>query len=298
MTKSDFSKIKVKFISRGNTVKVRRIRDGHVPEVTEFNFAIVEFGDFFNPLKNKSLAESKRIKKSTKNFRVLAYEYPKIVTPATKTITRLANLPNQPYKNNKNRFLYQKALAEICWLMVQESRAEGINGTLGLLLERGALLIGAFYNYPHENLARIIAKRLDYENGEFGLGLSNLILPKDVKKFNVLHIQEDCIATGDSIAGTVLALKEKGISFNEIKIDAAVAVQTGAEFLQKFLKYLNVERVMIRVGALCFKMDEHFYLRKNNQYFVGDMGEWSKILPKSLDKLAWWNKNRLDCHKK
>lgn len=296
MTKSDFSKIKVRFIPQGKTVKVRRIRDGHVPEVSEFNFAIVEFGDLFNHLKNKSLAMSERIKKSSKNFRVLAYEYPKIVTPATKAIIKLANLPNQPYKNNKNRFLYQKALSEIYWLMVQESAQEGINETLGLLLERGALLIGAFYNYPHEHLARIVAKRLDYKNDEFGLGLSNLILPEDVKRFNVLHIQEDCIATGDSIAGTVLALKEKGISFNEIKIDAAVAVQTGVEFLQKLLKYLNVKRVMIRVGALCFRMDEHFYLRKNNQYFVGDMGEWSQILPKSFDRLAWWNKNRLDYH--
>jgi len=33
---------------------------------------------------------------------------------------------------------------------------------------------------------------------------------------------------------------------------------------------------------------------KNNKYFVGDMGEWSKILPKRFDKFACWNKNRLD----
>lgn len=294
MRKYDFSKIKVRFIPQGKTVKVRRIRDGHVPEVTEFNFAIVEFGNFFDDNKDKALTVSKRKEKSTKNFRVLAYEYPKIVIPAIKTITRLANLPNQPYQNNKTRFLYQKALAKIYGIMAQESWREGINDTLGFLLERGSLLIGAFYNYPHDYIGRLVAKRLDYESGQFGLGLSNLILPEDVKRFNVLHIQEDCVATGDSIGGTILALKERGIMFDEVQIDTVVVTQTGAEFLQKYLKYLGVKRIIIKTGALCFRLDEHFYLRKNSKYFVGDMGEWSRILPKNFDKVAWWNKNRLD----
>ncbi|MBL7150326.1 hypothetical protein ISS86_00130 [Candidatus Microgenomates bacterium] len=294
MKKADFSKIKVKFIPQGKTVKVRRLKEGHIPEVTEFNFAIVEFDSLFERFRDKSLAISKRRKKSTKNFRVLAYEHPQIINPAIKTIIKLANLTNKPYKNHKNRFLYQKALAEIYKIMAQKSYREGINNSLGLLLERGALLIGAFYNYPRGHLAKITAKRLDYENGEFGLGLSNLVLPKNVRRFKALHIQEDCIATGDSIVGTVLALKEKGIIFNEIRIDAAVVVQTGVEFIQKILKYLGIKKVIIRTGDLCFKMNEHFYLMKNNKYFVGDMGEWTGILPKSFDKLAWWNKNRLD----
>ena len=183
--------------------------------------------------------------------------------------------------------------------MAQESWREGINDTLGLLLERGALLIGAFYNYPHDYIARVVAKRLDYENGEFGLGLSNLVLPKDERRFKKLHIQEDCVATGDSIGGTILALKEKGFFFDEVQIDAAVVVQTGAEFLRQYLKYLGVKKVVIKTGVLCFKIDEHFYLKRTkeesyqgNEYFVGDMGEWSRPLPRSFNQLAWWNRKR------
>lgn len=294
MTKGDFSKIKVRFVPEGKTVKIRGLKNDYAPELTEFNFAVVEFGHLFDSLRNKTMPLFKRKEKTSKNLRILLYEQPRLIKPAIKTIIKLANLPYQAYRNSKSRFLYQKSLAKIYRPMVQESRQRRINNTLALLLERGALLIGAFYHYPHDCLARIIAKRLDYKNGEFGLGLSNLILPKGLKRFKVLHIQEDCIATGNSIAGTVLALKEEGLFFNEIQIDAAVASQTGAEFLQNYLKYLGVKKATIKTGALCFKLDNRFYLKKNGQYFVGDMGKWSQILPKRFDRVAWWNKNRLD----
>jgi hypothetical protein len=82
-------------------------------------------------------------------------------------------------------------------------------------------------------------------------------------------------------------------------------VQTGVEFITQFLKELGVKKVIIKAGALCFRMDDNFYLRrtaeegyKNNEFFVGDMGEWSKILPTKFNKQAKWNKDRLDYKQK
>lgn len=300
-TLKQFSKIKAKFVSKGKTVRVKRAKEGHFPEITEFNFAIVKFCHLFDCVKDKALPFSQRMTKSTKDFRVLAFEKPEVFKPALKTITELANLPGKPYRDPQKRFLYQEALGKVYSMLVQESWQAGIKETLGFLLERGSLLVGAFYNYPPGHLARIVAKRLDYASGAFGLGLSYLRLPKNIKRFKKLHIQEDCVATGDSIAGTILALKKKGIVFNEIQIDAAVVTQTGVEFLQKYLKYLGVKRVGFKIGALCFKLDKHYYLKRtkeegyrHDEFFVGDMGEWSRILPKSFDKVAWWNKNRID----
>lgn len=304
MKKNNFSKIKVRFIPKGRTNKIKRFKEGHIPEITEFNFAIVEFGNYFDYVKDKTLPVSLRKKISTKKLQVLALNQPKVFNPILNTITKLANLKNNSFKNNKKRFIYQEALSKICGSFAKESWQNGINNTLALILERGAILTGAFYNYPREYQARIIAKRLDYENGKFGLGLSNLKLPKNLKKFNKLHIQEDCIATGDSIGGTVLALKEYGLKFSQVQIDAAVVVQTGAEFLLKFLKYIGIKNITINAGGLCYKMDQHFYLQrtkeegfKGTEFYVGDMGNWSKILPKIYNKVAWWNKNRLDYKK-
>lgn len=301
MNISDFSKFKVKFVPKGKSIKVKRLKEGHIPEVVEFNFAIVEFGRFFDQVKDKSLPVSKRIKKSTNHLRILAYERPGLILPALRTITRLANLPGKPYEDAKKRFTYQQAIGKINWLMAQEAWKEGINKKLGLLLERGSLLTGAFYNYPQDHLARVVAKRLDFEDGQFSLGLSDLVLPKNWKRFNKLHIQEDCIATGDSIAGLILALKEKGIFFNDIQVDVVVATQNGIKFLQRYLKYLGIKNLVFKTGGLCFRLGKHFYLRRTreegcqkDEFYVGDMGGWSTILPKSFDKAAWWNKNRLD----
>lgn len=299
LLKKDFSRIKVKFVPQGKRIRIRKFRKGHAPELTEFDFAIVEFNDIFNEFKNKALSINRRRKRSSQNLEIFEKKYPNLIKPAVANITQLANSSHFS-KDPKKRILYQKSLAEIFRLM-RASLTEDFASAAVLVLERGAILVNSFYNSKRNNLIRVIAKRLDYDNGNFGLGLANLRLPDDIKKFKKLHIQEDCIATGDSIGGTILALKKKGIIFNEVQIDAAVVVQTGAEFLRQYLKYLGVQKVVIKTGALCFKVDEHFYLRRikeedyrGNEYFVGDMGAWSEKLPETFNKIACWNKDRLN----
>lgn len=297
--KKDFSRIKVKFAPQGKKIRIRKFRKGHVPELTEFDFAIVEFNDIFNEFKNKALSINRRRKRSSQNLEIFEKKYPNLIKPAVANITQLANSSHFS-KDPKKRILYQKSLTEIFRLM-RASLTEGFASAAVLLLERGAILVNSFYQSKKDRLIRIVAKRLDYKNGKFGLGLADLRLPKNIKKFKKLHIQEDCIATGDSIAGTLLALKEKNIFFDQVLIDVAAATQTGVEFLFAYLKFLGIKKTIIRTGALCFKLDNHFYLKrtkeegyKRDEYFVGDMGAWSEKLPMKFNKIAWWNKNRLD----
>jgi hypothetical protein len=296
----NFSKIKVQFVPKGKTIKVKRFKEGHIPEVTEFDFAVVDFGSVFKSIQDKSIPVKRRITKSNHQIKILSAENSKIKYAMLK-VTRLANLPKEPYKDPKKRFQYQESLSKVCQPMVDEIYKEGTEGALALLMERGAILIGAFYNFPVQQIARVVAKRLDKADGTFGLGLSDLRLPPHMERFTKLHIQEDCIASGDSIGGLVLVLKEKGIFFEEIQIDCPAATQFGVEFLTQFLAWLGVEKVTFKVGALVYALDEHYYLRRtedegfeNEEFVVGDMGEWSKRLPRSYNAKAWWNKNRLD----
>ena len=298
--KKNFSKIKIKLIPKGERIGVRKFRKGHTPELTDFDFAIVELDNVFDKLKNKAVSPNKRRKKSCQRLKIFEKKYPSLIKPAIVNITQLANSPSDFSKNSEKRLLYQKSLAEIFKLMKKNLPAEFANSAV-LVLERGAILINSFYNSKKNNLIRVIAKRLDYKDGKLGLGLANLSLSKNIKKFKRIHVQEDCIATGDSIGGALLALKEKNIFFEDVLIDVAVATQTGVEFLLAYLRFLGIKKTIIRTGALCFKLDNHFYLKrtkeegyKGNEYFVGDMGAWSKKLPVKFNKIAWWNKNRLD----
>lgn len=294
----DFSKAKVMFVKKGESIKVKRFKEGHKPEVVSFNFAVVDFGTMFKGVRGQSLPSDLRITESTPEIQIVGSEDADI-REALAEVTRLANLPGKPYEDEEKRYLYQKALAKVCKPMVAKIHKEGIDKVLGLLIERGALLIGAFYDFPEDQVARVLAKRLDKADDTLGLGLSDLRLPPNVERFTKLHIQEDCIATGDTISGLILALKKKGIFFDEVQIDCPAATQVGIEFIIAFLNWLGVKKILIKTGALVYALDDHYYLRRtaeegyrNREFFVGDMGEWSKKLPVSYNKIAWWSKYR------
>jgi hypothetical protein len=294
----DFSKVKVMFVKKGESLKVKRFKEGHKPEIVSFNFAVIDFGPMFKEVRGQSLPSNLRINESTPEIQIVGSEAADIKR-ALAEVTRLANLPTEPYEDEEKRYLYQKALARVCKPMVDKIHKEGIDKVLGMLIERGALLIGAFYDFPEDQVARVLAKRLDKADDTLGLGLSDLRLPPNMERFTKLHIQEDCIATGDTISGLILALKKKGIFFDEIQIDCPAATQVGIEFIIAFLKWLGVKKVLINTGALVYALDDHYYLRRTIEegyedkgFFVGDMGEWSKKLPVSYNKTAWWNKNR------
>lgn len=295
----DFEGVIVEFVPDGETIRVERFKEGHIPEVKEFDFAVVDFGSIFDRVRSKTIPSKDRIKKSSDQIEILSLADPSLQSSLTQ-VTKLANEKGIPYEDDQKRYLYQKALGTICRPMVTSIQAEGVANTLGMLMERGALLIGGYFDFPDDHISRIVAKRLDKSDGTFGLGLSDLRLPKDISKFKKLHIQEDCIATGDSIGGLILVLKEKGITFEDIQIDCPVATQFGVEFLIQFLEWLGVPKLKFKVGTLVYSLSDHYYLLRtteegydNGEFFVGDMGEWSRILPESYNQRAWWNKVRL-----
>jgi len=239
----------------------------------------LDFGTTFSWMRGQEIPAPRRIKGNKsfeKNFKV---------------ITRLANLSGKPYEDDDKRFKYQENLSKICLPMVNQNT----KGKLALIIERGAVLIASFFNFPKNQLILVRAKRIK-SNNSLGLELSNFRIPKDCKKYNQLVILEDCIATGDTIFGCILSLQKMGIDFEKIEINCPLSSQFGYEYLKKSFKKLT-----INFGTIAYGLDENFYIRRtaeegypNKDFYVGDMGEWSKKLPAKFDKIAWWNKNRLD----
>ena len=85
-------------------------------------------------------------------------------------------------------------------------------------------------------------------------------------------------------------LSNKGILFNRIIINCPVATQQGMEFLKKKIKNLE-----LNISLIAYRLNQDFYIMRNkNKFLVGDMGNWSKKLPPSFNKKAFWNEKRLD----
>lgn len=236
--------------------------------------AIVNFGDVFNDLKNYSQTP----KKQNPILEKIGLE-----------ITKLANLPNKAYEDPKLRFKYQNNLCQLCQPLVAKYKTCADRETLNVVIERGAILVNAFFPINKDNLLRVTGKRIKKKTC-LGVRFSNFSLPKDLKKFKTLSIQEDCIATGDTITGLLIILNRKGFKFKKIIVNCPVATRQGAEFLLK--KFPDLQ---LNISLYAYRLNKDFYImRDEKKYFVGDMGEWSKILPKEFDQKAIWNKNRLD----
>jgi hypothetical protein len=264
------------------------------PKKNSYNFCVVNFGKAFSKLKNKLVPKEKRWTKSSSIVKILSSEKPRPVNTALDKITEIAN---SEQVTAEKRFKYQIALASIFKFFGKPTPS----GSIGFILERGGILIESFYNYPHKKLGRIIAKRLEFKNGDFGLGLSDLKMPNKNKNIKHLHILEDCIASGDSLVGLLIALSKRGYSFDQITIDAAVMSQSGIKYIQKAANDLSIPLIRFRTGGICYYLDEHYYLRRtkeegynNQEYYVGDMGDWGAKLPDAFNAKAPWNNQRLD----
>ena len=156
----------------------------------EFDYAVVDFGNVFVPSRNKTVPTSNRISNSSSQITIWGNKK-KEIRKCSKEITRLANIEGNPYEQAESRFEYQKNLYCICRPMVEEASEKGYEDTMVLLLERGAILIGAFYDSPKDQIARVVAKRLDRADGSFGLGLSNMRFPESKKNYRKLYIHLD-----------------------------------------------------------------------------------------------------------
>ena len=124
--------ISIKNIKKGKSIKVKRLKEGHIPEITEFNTAVISFGSIFNKYKNFTVAGKNRIKQSRPEFRIIMFE--QNLKAELKVLSHLANSGNP--NDAEERFLYQKTLSKIYQAMVEESNKENEKDKLVLLLER------------------------------------------------------------------------------------------------------------------------------------------------------------------
>jgi len=204
-------------------------------------------------------------------------------------ITQLANLPAISCQDPQLSYQYQKYLYQLCRPLIAKYREYNDKQVLNVVIKRGAILINAYFPINKNQVLSVIGKRVKNQNF-LGVRFSDWQMPKNISQYKILSIQEDCIATGDTIAGLLLVLQQKGLLFDKIIVNCPVATQQGVQFLEK-----NFKNLQLNISLYAYQLNNDFYImRDNNRFFVGDMGEWSKISPKSYNKKAFWNKKRLD----
>lgn len=170
--------------------------------------------------------------------------------------------------------------------------------------------------------------RAAYQAGLYPFYQKMFALPPSQE--NDLHIVEDCLATGETIAGLLHILQqETPLPTQRIRIDVAAATTIGLQYLHHEAKKNNW-RLEINTGWLAYGLSEgvvqpdgsrahanyitypetvinqltpdlRSYLHNQawedgTMYVVGDMGDAGKILPPGFNENNPWNAFRTDSH--
>lgn len=186
-------------------------------------------------------------------------------------------------------------------------------------------------NRPEGNKINDSKQRAKYQGHLYGI--MKPILAKE-SEYN-LRIIEDCIASGETIAGVLAALAEKSKIpvGGKIRVDVAVATTQGILVLREFARQNNLN-LEINVGYLAYGLsrgvdvpgtnarahanyityppgvlaDERISVKARafladqadeidqNVYVVGDMGDIGKSMRKEYDSRYPWNSFRIDKH--
>lgn len=178
-------------------------------------------------------------------------------------------------------------------------------------------------------LSQLAAKpepeRNDMDRGNYQDHLYRLLNPiiKTDSDYD-LTIRDDCLASGDSILGTIAALVHQGkieILGKTVRVDVAVATHQGILVLRQFAQqngfkldlYVGTTAEGLSLGVSSAKwrnirLHENYILYSLSQrrslrngglkllFVVGDMGDFLRSLPQTFDSDFGWNNLRSNDH--
>ncbi|MBU2036015.1 hypothetical protein KKC36_01005 [Patescibacteria group bacterium] len=241
---------------------------------------------------------------------VLSFKNPNLKENINK-VSEIANhlFPDLP----ENRFLYQKELFPIFFEITKklkkridkDNNLKEKNYVIFPPLKGGEFVAASIlysakkigWEIPLKNIANIEEKRIKMPDGKMFLGININHLPKINADTSIIYA-DDCLATNISTKSCLLLIAElQQIKKDKIKVKInSTAVYAVAHQKSIHELYKNYGTKII-TGGLAYELDSNFYIKNpdnpENPFKVGDMGEWTKILPQNKYKnIAPWNEER------
>jgi len=241
---------------------------------------------------------------------VLSFTNPDLIKNID-NISYIANhfLPNDLHK----RLLYQQNLfpifSKLTTKIKDKLKEEGTLDRKNYVIippQKGGEIIAAFIVYsakqlgwkiPFKKIAYIDEKRLRMKDGNMLLGINYKYIPP-VNPNTSIIFTDDCLATNISTKDCLRLIAERmPLPEEEIKKQMNSTAVYAVAHQKSMQELFNELGTYVITGGLAFELDSTFYIKNpddpENPFKVGDMGEWTKILPRDkYKKIAPWNKER------
>lgn len=237
----------------GGIVSVVGLVEAYYTKQTEFNHAVITFGNFFEKMKGvvplrqrwglkARIPELVQIFSSNRNM---------------DNLTRLANTAGA-YENPKLKTRYKENLKKVLESIGQEGN---LNPKATIVAIKRAGVVAAQFLHPGNEFCVFEAKRLPFINGTLGVGMEDMngILPPENLGGKDLEIDEVFLASGATILAFMVDCYSRKIKPNSLTIVAPFLTQQGAEAVLKLSSQIGWQ-TRILGARIYWWLNDHWYV--------------------------------------
>lgn len=208
-------------------------------------------------------------------------------------MTELANTGNHELDNDRRE--YQRNELRIMNIVIDSirDRLDDPESTKLILVLRGAKFFEKLFSKLAGSTTEQEAKRIMLEKGDkeigspfiMGLASTDEPSPEEVERIKTLILPDDCLSTGMTQLAVLEGLLKKGYRPEKVVMLFTVGTTAGIDYVYEKFKDLLIEyeleaELILQCGGLCFKVNDKMYLvTKEDEFMVGDMGNWNKEVP-------------------
>lgn len=251
-------------------VSVEGLVESYYTKQTNFNHAVVPFGDFFEGMKG-IVPQKKRWGTET------SIPENVLIFPADEnmdSLTRLANTKGV-YENLDLKREYRESLRKILENLYKKAN---LNPRAKIIAIKRAGVVAAQFLHPESHFLTFEAKRLPFVDGTLGVGMEDkdrVLTPKNLK--GDIEIDEVFLASGATILAFMIDCYSRKIRPESLTIVAPFIAQQGTEAVLKLSARLGWQ-IRILGSRIYYWLNDHWYvLAAPNIQAGGDAGDLTEI---------------------
>lgn len=234
-------------------VSVKGLLIPHYIKQTEFNHAVITFGEFFEEMKGIVPLEQRW------GFGTKVPENV-FIFPADENMDNLTRLANTAgvYENPALKKEYRKNLEEVLAIIAQNAKLDP-NATI-VAIKRAGVVVAQFLHQSNRFLT-YEAKRLPFADGTLGVGMEDqggILTPENLDRRD-LEVDEVFLASGVTILAFMIDCYSREIRPKSLTIVAPFITQQGAEAV------LNLSS---QIGWQTRILGSRIYYWLNNRWYV------------------------------
>lgn len=239
----------------GGVVSVQGLVESYYTKQTEFNHALITFGDFFDRMRNDIVPVKQRWGWHGRSTPQEIAVFPN--DSVMDNLTRIANTPGA-YENPKLKRKYRRNLEVVLGTIKVGALLN--SKVTRVAVKRAGVVAAEFLHGPNTTFV-YEAKRLPFVDRTLGVGMDDedkILIPQNLDKKDI-EIDEVFLASGSTILAFMVDCYTRGTKPKSLTIIAPFVTQQGAEAVLSLGSQIDWE-IRILTNRIYYWLNDHWYV--------------------------------------